>query len=58
MEDKIRTYKAFVINPEGIHTFLEMDYPTKAQFKSDLKANGYKTCFISTPENCDADAEK
>lgn len=37
---------------------ITMDYPTKKAFAEDLRGNGYRIRFISTPEKFDEDCEK
>ena len=37
---------------------IEREYETKKAFMRDLRANGYRIRFISTPEKFDEDCEK
>lgn len=37
---------------------IEREYETKKAFMSDLRCNGYRVRFISTPEKFDEDCEK
>lgn len=37
---------------------IEREYPTKKAFAEDLRANGYRIQFISTPEKFDEDTVK
>lgn len=37
---------------------IEREYPTKKAFAEELRANGYRVQFISTPEKFDEDCTK
>lgn len=50
-------YKASVKLDGHIMT-ITSEYNSKKDFAADLRKNGYKVSFVSTPENFDADLEK
>ena len=50
-------YKASVKLDGHIKT-ITSEYNSKKDFAADLRKNGYKVSFVSTPENFDADLEK
>lgn len=54
---KTKTFMACV-TLNGKVEVLTMEYPTKKAFAADIRANGYKIQFISTPEKFDEDCEK
>lgn len=43
---------------EGKLKIIESEYNRKSDFYTDLRANGYRVRFISTPEKFDDDCEK
>lgn len=43
---------------EGKLEIIEREYDRKSDFYTDLRANGYRVRFISTPEKFDEDCEK
>ena len=43
---------------EGKLEIIEREYNNKKDFYTDLRCNGYRIRFISTPENFDCDCEK
>lgn len=53
----MKTYVACV-TLNGKIEVLTMEYPTKKAFAEDLRGNGYRIRFISTPEKFDEDCEK
>lgn len=56
---KTKKYVAFVRDSETKELMvIEREYPTKKAFAEDLRGNGYRIRFISTPEKFDEDCEK
>lgn len=53
----IKKYVA-AVTLEGKIQIIEKEYPTKKAFAEDLRGNGYRIRFISTPEKFDEDCEK
>lgn len=54
---KMKHYIASV-TLDGELKIMRAGYNRKQDFYNDLRANGYRVRFISTPENFDADCEK
>lgn len=48
-------YAASCINEDGQLCIIERDYPTKKDFYSDLRGNGYKVKFIASADNYEFD---
>ena len=57
-EVKKKKYIASVTFEGKIQIIERDDYKTKKALAHDLRANGYRVRFISTPEKFDEDAEK
>lgn len=56
---KTKKYVAFVRDSKTKQLMvIEREYPTKKAFAEDLRGNGYRIRFISTPEKFDEDCEK
>ena len=55
----MKMFKALVRNKDTkAYTIIESEYERKSDFYTDLRGNGYRVLFISTPENFDEDSAK
>lgn len=54
----LKMYKAQVKDENGKQIILVREYHSKKAFAEDICNNGFKCCFISTPENFERDWEK
>lgn len=46
------------VTMDGKLELIEREYKTKKEFREDLRNNGFRIRFISTPDNFDKDCEK